>query len=83
MPNLSALILALGFIIGSAIISFGLLIHGKYVFQAGRAAQPHHQIDLRIPDHEIELKMPEQRIDLKIRGDNFSNPVNILDSSKK
>lgn len=48
MPKQSALILALGFIIGSAIIYLGLVALGSSINLAGRAAQPPDQINLKI-----------------------------------
>lgn len=48
MPKQSALILALGFIIGSALIYLGLVELGSSIYSAGRASQPPDEINLKI-----------------------------------
>jgi hypothetical protein len=48
MPKQSALILAIGFIIGCSILYLGLSKLAEYVFLAGRAAEPPHQIDVQV-----------------------------------
>ncbi len=79
MPKQSALILALGFIIGSTVIYLGLVALGKSVYLAGRAAQPSHQIELKIVGDRSGGAAP---IGLELKGDSHRDPIFILDKSK-
>jgi hypothetical protein len=80
MPKQSALILALGFIIGSAIIYLGLVALGSSIYLAGRAAQPSQQIELKIVGDRSGSAAP---ISLQLNGNNSRDPVRILDPTKK
>jgi hypothetical protein len=78
MQKQSALILAIGFIIGSAIIYLGLKQLGSSIFLAGSAAQPHHQIDLKI----VGDSGSSAPISIQLKGDSHDDPVFIHEKSK-
>jgi hypothetical protein len=80
MPKQSALILALGFIIGTSIIFFGLVSLGNSIVVAGSASKPSPQIDLKIVGDSSGSAAP---IGLQLKGDSTRDPVLFLDKSKK
>ena len=80
MPTQSALILALGFIIGTSIVSFGLVSLGKIIVVAGSASRSSHQIELKIVGDSSGSAAP---IGLQLNGNNSRDPVRVVDPTKK
>jgi hypothetical protein len=80
MPKQSALILALGFIIGTSIVYFGLVSLGKSIVIAGSVSRPSHQIDLKLVGDNSGSAAP---IGIQLKGDSTRDPVLFLDKSKK
>ena len=80
MPKQSALILALGFIVGTSIVCFGLVSLGKSIVFAGSASRPPHQIGLKIVGDSSGSAAP---IGVQIKGDGNRDPILFIDKTPK
>jgi hypothetical protein len=79
IPKQSALILAVGFIVGSVVICFGLVTLGTSIQSAGMAARPSHQMDVKIIGDSSGSAYP---IVLRVKGESGADPIFIDDKSK-